>query len=187
MYPIVRLIKEVLRARRMPKLHALGHHVSHHRCWPQDIDYFLEMNNGRILSILDIGRTGLAQRVGLLLALQQNGWGMTMAGASIRYRKRIRPFVKFRVVSKAVGWSDRFFYLEHTLWIGDECAVQALFRSAVTDKNGIVDPALVFAAVGMDQPSPEKPAWVQAWIDADNTRPWPPQDDAVKQERLLAS
>lgn len=179
MYPIVRVIKEVVKARRMPDLHPLGHHVSHHRCWPQDIDYYLEMNNGRILTILDLGRTGLAQRVGLLRALRENGWGLTIAGASIRYRKRIRPFVKFRIVSKAVGWSDRFFYIEQTIWIGDECAVQALFRSAVTDKNGIINPARVFAAVGLDQPSPEKPAWVQAWIDADNTRTWPPADNGT--------
>jgi len=179
MYPFVRLVKEVIKSSRMPTLSALGSHVSYHRCWPQDIDNFLEMNNGRILTILDLGRTGLAQRVGLLRALQKNRWGLTMAGTSVRYRKRIRPFVKFRIVSKALGWSDRFLYIEHSIWIGNECAVQALFRSAVTDKNGIVNPARVFAAVGMDQPSPEKPAWVQAWIDADNTRPWPPEDDGT--------
>lgn len=179
MYPIVRLIKEAIKSSRMPPITALDSHVSHHRCWPQDLDNFLEMNNGRILTILDLGRTGLAQRSGLLRALPRKGWALTMAGASVRYRKRIRPFAKFRIVSKAVGWSDRFFYLEHTIWIGDECAVQALFRAAITDKNGIVDPTKVFAAVGMDQPSPEKPAWVQAWIDADNTRPWPPEDDGT--------
>jgi acyl-CoA thioesterase FadM len=181
MYPIVRLVKEVFKASRMPDLHPLGSHVSHHRCWPQDLDYFMEMNNGRILTILDLGRTGLAQRVGLLRALRQNRWALTIAGSSVRYRKRIRPFVKFRIVSKAVGWSERFFYLEQTIWIGNECAVQALYRSAVTDKNGIVNPAGVFEAVGIEGPSPEKPAWVQAWIDADNTRPWPPQDDGTSQ------
>lgn len=179
MYPIVRLIKEVIKSSRLPPITALERHVSHHRCWPQDIDNYLEMNNGRILTILDLGRAGLAQRSGLLRALPRNGWALTMAGASVRYRKRIRPFAKFRIVSKAVGWSDRFFYLEHTIWIGDECAVQALFRAAITDKNGIVNPTKVFAAVGIEQPSPEKPAWVQAWIDADNTRPWPPEDDGT--------
>lgn len=177
MYPIIRLTKEVIKSSRMPPLGALESHVSYHRCWPQDIDQFMEMNNGRILTILDLGRTGLAQRVGLLSALRKNRWGLTIAGSSVRYRKRIRPFTRFRMVSKAVGWSERFFYMEQTIWLGNDCAVQALYRSAVTDKNGIVNPAKVFAAVGMDQPSPEKPAWVQAWIDADNTRPWPPEDD----------
>jgi acyl-CoA thioesterase FadM len=176
MYPIVRLVKEYIKSRRMPDLHPLGSHVSYHRCWPQDIDQYMEMNNGRILTILDLGRTGLAQRVGLINALQKKRWGMTMAGASLRYRKRIRPFVKFRTVSRAVGWDEKFFYLEHTIWIGNECAVQALFRAAVTDKNGIVNPKHVFAFIGLDGAAPAMPDWVQAWIDADNTRPWPPQD-----------
>lgn len=179
MYPIIRVIKEVLRARRMPPLAVFEAHVSHHRCWPHDLDTYLEMNNGRILSILDIGRTGLAQRVGLIDALRKHRWGMTMAGNSIRYRRRLRPFVKFRNVSRAVGWDDKFLYLEHSLWIGDECAVQALFRSAVTDKNGIVPPAKVLAAMGYENTPPKMPAWVQAWIDADNTRPWPPEFDGT--------
>ncbi|MEL6683489.1 MAG: acyl-CoA thioesterase [Pseudomonadota bacterium] len=115
MYPIVRLIKEVLRARKMPALAPLGTHVSYHRCWPHDIDQFIEMNNGRILTILDLGRTGLAQRVGLLRALSKNRWGLTMAGCSVMYRKRIRPFVKFRVVSKCVGWDERFMYLDQSI------------------------------------------------------------------------
>lgn len=177
MYPIVRVAKEFFKAQKLPPLQALEAHVSEHRCWPHDLDQYLEMNNGRILSILDIGRTGLAVRVGLIDALKKNRWALTMAGNSVRYRKRIRPFVKFTNVSRCVGWDHRFFYLEHTLWIGEDCAVQALFRSAVTDKNGIVSPAKVFASIGHDGISPEMPAWVQAWIAADNTRPWPPQID----------
>jgi acyl-CoA thioesterase FadM len=179
LYPIIRVIKETLRAKRMPAIEALDAHVSYHRCWPQDLDGFLEMNNGRILTILDIGRCGLAQRAGLIDVLRENGWGMTMAGNSVRYRKRIRPFVRFRVASRAVGWDDKFFYLEHTLWVGKDCAVQALFRAAITDKNGIVSPAKLFASIGHDGTSPEKPAWVDAWIAADNTRPWPPAFDGT--------
>jgi len=180
MYPIIRVIKEYLIARRMPPLDPLGTHVSHHRCWPQDIDQYMEMNNGRILSILDLGRTGLAQRVGLISTLAKNKWSLTMAGCSVRYRKRIRPFVKFRIVSKAVGWDDRFFYIDQSIWIGDECAVQALYRSALTDKNGIIRPRVVFDAIGYDaEARPVLPEWVQAWIDADKTRPWPPLDDGT--------
>ena len=181
MYPIVRVIKEVFRARRMPTIGALDAHISHHRCWPQDLDNFLEMNNGRILSILDIGRTGLAQRAGLLKALVDNRWALTVAGSSLRYRKRIKPFVKFRTVSRCLGWDARFFYIEQSIWIGEDCAVQALYRSALTDKNGLVAPERVFAAVGFEGDAPTLPAWAQAWIDADNTRPWPPEFDGTSQ------
>ena len=175
MYPFLRLAKEFVVSRNAPPLDTLGVHVSTHRCWPQDIDGFLEMNNGRILTILDLGRTILARRVGLLKALSENRWGLTMAGVSVRYRKRIRPFVKFKVISRAVGWDDRFFYLDQSIWIGDTCAVQALYRSAVTDKNGLVKPDVVFTAAGKTEDPPPLPDWIQNWIDAEATRPWPPE------------
>jgi len=175
MYPFVRLAKDMFLARNAPDLDTLGVHVSYHRCWPQDIDGFLEMNNGRILTILDLGRTVLAKRVGLLTALRENSWGLTMAGVSVRYRKRIRPFVKFKTVSRAVGWDDKFFYLDQTIWIGEDCAVQALYRSAITDKNGIVRPRRLFDHIGYEGDRPDLPDWVQEWINADATRPWPPE------------
>ena len=181
MYPVIRMAKEFVLHRKAGDLPPLGVHVSQHRCWPQDIDVYLEMNNGRILTILDLGRTILARRVGLLNALKDHRWGLTMAGVSVRYRRRIRPFVKFTMVSRAVGWDDKFFYLDQSIWIGDECAAQALYRSAVTDADGIVRPGQVFRAMGFEGERPALPEWVQGWIDADATRPWPPQrpDDNV--------
>lgn len=175
MYPFGRLIKDMILARNAPELPFLGTHVSYHRCWPQDIDGFLEMNNGRILTILDLGRTVLAKRVGLLKILRENRWGLTMAGTSVRYRKRIKPFVRFKMVSRAVGWDHRFFYIDQSIWINDECAVQALYRSAITDKNGIVAPQRAFDHINGNSTSPELPQWVHNWIEADNTRPWPPE------------
>ncbi len=175
MYPFIRLAKEMFINRNASALPITGTHVSYHRCWPQDIDVFMEMNNGRILTILDLGRMALGQRAGLLGTLKANGWGLTVAGNSVRYRKRIRPFVRFKLVSRAVGWDARFMYLEQSIWIDGECAVQALFRAAVTDKNGIVEPGRIIEAMDQDKTSPALPTWVQNWIDADATRPWPPQ------------
>lgn len=183
MYPVIRIYKELHLHRNAEPLPIFGAHVSRHRCWPQDIDLFMEMNNGRTLTIFDIGRITLARRVGLEAALRDNKWGLAVAGVSVRYRKRIRPFVKFTMVSRAVGWDDKFFYLDQSLWIGDECATQALYRTAVTDKNGIVKPDRVFAHIGYDGPTPVLPEWVQNWIKAETTRPWPPAvpDDARAQ------
>jgi len=175
MYPVIRMGKEFFAHRNAPDLPVLGIHVSHHRCWPQDIDVFIEMNNGRILTILDLGRTILAKRVGLLRTLKENSWGMTMAGVSVRYRRRIKPFVKFQMVSRFIGWDDKFFYLDQSIWIGENCAVQALYRSAITDEHGIVKPDRVFAAADYTDDRPALPDWVQNWIDAESTRIWPPE------------
>jgi hypothetical protein len=51
-----------------------------------------------------------------------------------------------------------------------------LARLAVTDDKGIVAPAELLRAMGADPASPPLPDWVQAWIAADATRPWPPME-----------
>ena len=178
MYPFVRLTKEILKARRQPPLPLLGTHVSHHVCWPWDIDMFLEMNNGRTLTMYDLNRLPLAARVRLDKALLKNRWGLTMAGATIRWRARIRAFQRFEIRSRALGWDDKFIYLEQSMGLkGDRCAGHIMYRSAVTDKDGIVAPEKVLAAMGQSMPSPPLPDWVEAWIKADSTRPWPPMQD----------
>lgn len=178
MYPVIRMVKDLLKHRNAPPLHPTGTHVSHHRCWPWDIDLWMELNNGRTLTLLDLGRIPLAQRIGLITVLRRQRWSLTMAGVSVRYRRRIRAFEKFEMRSRAVFWDDRFIYLEQTMWKQDgECANHALYRSAVVDRNGIVAPDRVIEAMGQDIQKPETPDWIQAWIDAEVARPWPPMQD----------
>ena len=59
MFPIVRLIKDLLLARRMPPLGVTETHVSHHICWPWDLDIWMELNNGRAMTLYDLGRTSV--------------------------------------------------------------------------------------------------------------------------------
>lgn len=55
MYPFVRFAKEALKYRNAPKLGLLETHVSYHRCWPWDLDPWIELNNGRTLTLYDLG------------------------------------------------------------------------------------------------------------------------------------
>ncbi len=175
MYPVIRMTKGLIESRKLPPLELTGTHVSHHRCWPWDIDMWMELNNGRTLTLYDLGRIPLARRIGLIKVLARKGWGMTMAGVSVRYRRRIRPFEKIEMHSRAICWDDRFVYLEQSMWKKDgECANHALYRSAITDKNGIVPPERVMQTMGREDVSPPIPGWVQKWIESDAARPWPP-------------
>jgi acyl-CoA thioesterase FadM len=174
MYPFVRVAKEMLRARRMPPLGILDTHVSHHLCWPWDLDLWVELNNGRTLTLFDLGRLPLGRRTGLDRVLKEKRWGLTVAGSTIRYRRRVTAFTKLTMYTRCVGWDKRFVYMEQSMWRGDECTSHALIRSAVVGKAGIVPPAEMAVALGAAAESPALPDWVEAWIDADATRPWPP-------------
>ena len=77
MYPFLRLAKGLWQARRQPPLPVTGTHVSHHLCWPWDLDPWVELNNGRTLTLYDLGRIPLGLRTGLAAAVRAQGWGMT--------------------------------------------------------------------------------------------------------------
>jgi acyl-CoA thioesterase FadM len=174
MYPYLRLVKEVFKARRAPPLGILDTHESTHICWPWDIDPWMELNNGRTLTLFDLGRLPLGIRAGLHMVLRQNGWGLAVAGNSTRYRRRVTTFQKVTMRSRCVGWDARFIYMDQTMWRNGECTTQMLVRVAITSKEGIVAPARVVGAMGQDTQSPALPDWIEAWVDADHQRPWPP-------------
>lgn len=187
MYPFVRMIKELVVHRNAPPLPVTGTHVSEHMCWPWDLDMWMELNNGRTLTLLDLGRIPLARRTGLFNVLRTHKWGLTMAGVTVRYRRRVRIFAKITMHSRLVYWDDKFMYIEQAMFRPDgNCANHALYRSAVTSPDGIVAPARVAEALGIPAAPPPAPEWVAAWIEADAQRPWPPMQNPP-QETLAQS
>lgn len=174
MYPFLRMFKELARANAMPELGLFDTHVSHHMCWPWDLDPWVELNNGRTLTLFDLGRLPLGLRTGIHTVLKANGWGLTVAGSSVRYRRRVTMFSRLVTHSRCLGWDARFLYTEQSMWKGEECTSQVLIRSAIVSKAGMVPPVELARAAGMATESPDLPDWVKAWIAADATRPWPP-------------
>lgn len=179
MYPVIRLAKEVFKFRGQT-MGLFDTHVSHHICWPWDLDPWMELNNGRTLTLYDLGRMPFSRRIGLHGALRAQGWGMTVAGSAPRYRRRVRMFHRFELHTRLIGWDGRFVYTEQAMWRGGEALNHILLRLAATDGRGIVHPDNLIAAMG--HPGMESPVmadWVQAWIAAEAQRPWPPMQPAA--------
>jgi acyl-CoA thioesterase FadM len=174
MYPFLRLVSVTLSEGRKPPLGLFDTHVLPMRCLPNDLDGFLEMNNGRILTLYDLGRFGLSIRIGLWDVLKRERWGLVVAGSSVRYRARITGLQRFEMRTRLVGWDDRFFYIEQGMWRGETCCNHALLRTGVTRKGRLAPVADVASAMGHAEPSPPLPDWVRGWAEADGQRPWPP-------------
>jgi acyl-CoA thioesterase FadM len=173
MYPYLRLGLELALARRAPPLPLDGVHVTRLTCRPADIDPWGELNNGRTLTLYDLGRVPLAVRTGLVAAIRANGWGLTVAGASVRYRRRVRAFERVEIRSAYVGRDPRFVYVHQAMFRKAEPVSSALIRSAVVGPDGIVPTERVIAALA-PAAEPALPPWVAAWSEAEAARPWPP-------------
>lgn len=178
MYPFLRMSWQMSCARRAPRLGLWDTHESTHLCWPWDLDLWAELNNGRTLTLFDLGRLPMAQRTGMIDLMKERKWGMAVAGASVRYRRRVHAFYRLTQRSRCLGFDDKFLYLEQAMWRSDgACANHGLIRMAVTGTSGIVAPAQVAEDLGHAGPSPELHRWVRAWAEADSARPWPPMQD----------
>ena len=183
MYPIARLTRVMLQARRRPPLPFDGVSEISIRCWPWDLDFFLELNNGRVQTLFDLGRLDLAVRVGLITALRKNRWGLAVAGGSTRFRRRITAFEKISMRTRAIGRDDRWIYLEQTMWVGEQPACSALLRTCVTSRHRFVPTDNVAAALGAEGWRPDLPNWVSAWAEADAEGEQ--SDSASPAEKLL--
>ncbi len=177
MYPVSRLFLSTLKARRGQKTEPLsfdGVGEITFRCRPWDLDMFMEMNNGRILTLYDLGRFDLSIRGGLMDVLKRQKWGFSVAGSSVRYRKRVRLFDKVTMRSQLVGIDERWFYIAQSMWVKGEPTSALLVRTCVTTRGRSVPTSDVRDALGASDWSFSVPDWVTNWDKADKTRPWPP-------------
>lgn len=174
MYPFIRAAYHIFHGKSRPAIAHNEVHVSNHICWPTEIDGFMEMNNGRILTAYDHGRFGHIFRTGLTDTLRENKWGMAVAGSTIRYRRRLRMFNRYEMRTQTVGRDAKFFYIQQSMWYKGACTSSVVIRMAVTDKNGIVHTdRLANATSDMDWPM-GLPDWVAKWSALEDDRPWPP-------------
>lgn len=135
------------------------------RVWPNDIDAFLHMNNGRYLQIMDVARFRWLQLTGALSVIRKKGWKVALGGNITRYRKALGAFAKFRVSSRLVCWDDRWFYLEHVFHAPDGRQVAAgVSRAAFRDRSGWVSTDEVMAHVEPGVDSAEMPAYLRNWL-----------------------
>ena len=133
------------------------------------------MNNGRILTLFDLGRFDLSIRTGLSKILRQNRWGLAVAGGSARYRKRVRMLDKVTMRTQLAGVDDKWFFVSQSMWVKGQPTSSALLRTCITKGGRALPSSEVLDAMGLASWPHALPAWVAEWSEADATRPWPPE------------
>ena len=79
-----------------------------------DLDVYPEVNNGRHFVLFDLARYDLALRTGLFRWVRKTRSAFVVAGSTIRYRHRLRPWRRTQILTDLVGMDDRFFLLSTT-------------------------------------------------------------------------
>jgi acyl-CoA thioesterase FadM len=172
LYPYLRFFHTIFKAKFKPSLRVDEESVLKMRVLFGDIDFYPELNNGRHLTLMDMGRLDLAERMGLLRIVHKKKWSVAVAGVSVRYRHRLKAFKCFHLHTRIVAIDDRWFYFHQTTVRKRKIYSSALVRAGITSIEGIVPVKKVLDAVGMSDWDPGMPEWVRAWTEAEELRPW---------------
>ena len=173
MYPYLLTLRTIFQARRRSPLKFDETGIIQLRAGIFDIDHYGEVNNGRQLTLMDLGRYDLGVRGGLMTLISNNKWGLAVGGSSIRYRRRIPFGKKYELRSRLAGHDGRWFYFQQEMWCGDKICSSALVKAGVISKQGLVPATDVIKKLPVSDWVGDLPDWIQAWIDAESQRPWP--------------
>lgn len=174
MYPLVRLLTTSTNALFSKSIEVDALSEISFRCRPWDIDMFFELNNGRVLTLYDLGRFDFSIRMGLAKVLKKNKWGLVVAGASIRYRRRVRMFDKVTIRTHVDSFDERWIYVMQSMWVKGQPASSIVLRTGVTGKGSVIPTDEVLQALSIKNWKPEPSGWVKDWIIMEDSRDWPP-------------
>lgn len=82
------------------------------RVLPTDLDCNCHVNNGRYLSLMDIGRLDLIDRIGVLRPALKKKWIPVIGDVQISFKRPLHLFQKYTLKTKITHWDQKWFYFD---------------------------------------------------------------------------
>ena len=160
----LRLLLFLLRVRAKSRLGIWDTSHASFRVNPANLDVQRHMNNGRYLSIMDLGRMDLMLRSGFWKRITDAGWYPVVAGQTITYRRSLTLGQRFDLVTRVIGYDERWIYMEQVFRRGDTVIADAIVRARfLRSSGGSVDVQEVLDLVGQPPADLMLPDWVETW------------------------
>ncbi|XP_064481600.1 protein THEM6-like [Ornithodoros turicata] len=133
-------------------------------CRLTDLDHMCHMNNARYLRAFEYGRTCFGLKNGLWKAAANLKKTLLVAAVAVRYRKPLKLFQKYHIVTKLVHCQGRDLYVDQQLITDSDNFVRATCLAKMTLTSGSVEELL---AALKENPSKftDAPAEVKQFVD----------------------
>lgn len=144
------------------------------RVLPNDLDTNLHMNNGRYLTIMDLGRLDLILRSGLLRLMLKRRYQPVLAAVQMRFRMPLKPFCPYDLQTRIICWDDKWIYMEQRFLFKKTEKSGAVAAIGIV-KGGFYDPvtkttvptSALLHALNLPNHSPDFPAHIAEWVEAE--------------------
>ncbi|MFT3730304.1 MAG: thioesterase family protein [Hyphomicrobium sp.] len=171
-----RLLWVLLTARRRGAL-ALPTDVSRlaFRVWPHDLDLSVHMNNGRYLTLMDLGRLDVMVRSGLWREVFRHHWTPIASAITVRFQRELRLLQRFRLETRLLCWDETLVVMEQIFVLDGgprdgQAAARALFKGGLYDRKEkkFVEIARLMSLIGVSEISPPATPEVEAFLHTDD-------------------
>ena len=163
-----RMLLVGLGALRRPALGLLDESEVSLRVLPNDLDLNVHMNNGRYLSLMDLGRMDLVLRNGLAKVAFGHRWKWLAGAATVRFRRPLAPLDRYVIKTRLVCWDEKWFYVEQRFEKDGHLTTKALVKFLFWDKDHAVRPQEVVQLITPDLTSPPMPEPLRNWLSAES-------------------
>jgi acyl-CoA thioesterase FadM len=148
-----------------PPIAPVDESVTRHRVWLNDADVYRHLNNGRYLSLMDLGRLDLLVRTGLFRHIARRRWYPVVATARIRFLRSIDLLQRYEMRSRLVCWDDKAVFIEHRFERKGRLMAVGAIRGVFLGPEGKIRPGEVLGLVGWEGASPEMPESIASLLE----------------------
>ncbi len=133
------------------------------RVWPNDLDANMHVNNGRYLTLADIGRMHWFVRTRTMHIARQQRAFPVVGDAVAKFRRELKAFQTFEIHTRMIGWDHKWGFIEHRFVRENRVLGVVAIRGVFKGPNGPVDPNVFLAALSHSTPSPALPEWANSF------------------------
>ena len=141
------------------------------RVWPHDLDLSVHMNNGRYLTLMDLGRLDVMVRSGLWRQVMRHRWTPIASAVTITFQRELRPLQHFRLQTRLACWASTQVVMEQIFTVvggprDGQIAARALFKGGLYDRatKTFVPIAELMRAIDVWAESPEPSVEIAAFL-----------------------
>jgi acyl-CoA thioesterase FadM len=163
MYPWIRIAKAGISTLGKSRVDLLATTRVRLRVWPNDLDFNLHVNNGRYLTLADIGRMHWFMRTRLWDVARADKALPVVGDAIAKFRKELGAFQTFCIDTRMLGWDERWGFIEHRFVRGGRVLGVVAIRGVFKHASGPIEPRALLAKLGVDAESPALPKWIVDW------------------------
>ena len=135
------------------------------RVLPHDLDLNLHMNNGRYLTLMDLGRLDFMRQTGLLWPTLRRGWLPVLGATQMVYRKPLKFWQSFEIETEMEYWDEKWFVMRQRFVSQGKLMAVGRIRGLMRGPKGNVPPAQILQAAGAGQvKSPPASSELSQWL-----------------------